>query len=218
MTHFEVQGLAGSNSIATLAQTTFASVVAVAASNPNVVELVAQIDASYQLKLVATLIGDRFHTKLLGPFDEENCWFRSVEGGNDELWPDSPPLQELIPQTDIDGNPYLAGIGRAGKSHWSVVVDSQVDGGGFNFDFACLVKTEPGWIGSTFESTGSVEVTSKTTALISFAHDKVIRLSANPESARIRNADGRLQVEARLRKDLEFPASHRWQFSIEYEV
>ena len=55
---------------------------------------------------------------------EQRLLAESVEGPAAEgvaAWPRSAPLQEIIPQT-IEGVDILAGIGRAGKSHWSVII------------------------------------------------------------------------------------------------
>ena len=103
------------------------------------------------------MVGDRFATELeLVHGEEATVILRSLEGDSADIWPTSPPLQEVIPQSNEQGD-YQAGIGRAGKSTWSVIVAPLADDGpaGFELDFACRIKSEPEWLGSTYQLVAS---------------------------------------------------------------
>ena len=94
---------------------------------------------------------DRFVTQLiLQDGGESITALQSVEGEPQEVWPDSPPLQEIVPQ-EIGGRKLLTGVGKAGKSHWSVVVQPLDGEIGFEFDYACRVKEPVDWMGSTYK-------------------------------------------------------------------
>jgi len=81
--------------------------------------------------------GDRFITELMVTTpDETFVVLQSVEGAADDVWPASGPLQEVVPQQNDDGD-FLAGVGAAGKSHWSTIVTSDSDEVALEFDFAC---------------------------------------------------------------------------------
>lgn len=104
------------------------------------------------LLLEFTMRKDRFSTGVRWE-ETDNVLLASIEGvasGTDNAnWPRSAPLQEVVPQSDAEGD-YLAGIGRAGKSTWSVIVRPLAGRLGFDFDFACRVKEEPVWLGSMY--------------------------------------------------------------------
>lgn len=61
----------------------------------------------------------------------------SVEGAADDEWPPSPPLQELHIEPRTLGNEVALLVGRAGRSHWSLSVESDVARGALIFDVAC---------------------------------------------------------------------------------
>jgi hypothetical protein len=49
----------------------------------------------------------------------DNVLMVSVEGGDDEIWPPSPPLQDLDLHQLKEGQRAILGVGKAGKCHWS---------------------------------------------------------------------------------------------------
>ena len=66
----------------------------------------------------------------------------SMEGGGEESWPPSPPLQELeIAEGPTGPNALL--VGSAGGSHWSLVVDRDPHAELFRIDVACRFMNLP---------------------------------------------------------------------------
>ena len=62
---------------------------------------------------------DRFsHALGIVTGHEHRVLLSSCEGGPEDLWPPSPPLQHILKQT-IRDNPALLGVGMAGTGHWS---------------------------------------------------------------------------------------------------
>ena len=98
--------------------------------------------------------GDLFRTQFsLTREDKTVPLLRSVDADRptvNQAWPPSPPLQEVVLQSNDRGD-FLAGVGRAGKSHWSVIITPLTGEAGFEWDFACRVKTHPEWLGSTYQ-------------------------------------------------------------------
>ena len=63
--------------------------------------------------------------------------FESVEGSSTDVWPPSPPLQQLSVEELRPGIQVALLVGMAGKSHWSISVEPLSDRAAFVFDVAC---------------------------------------------------------------------------------
>ena len=76
----------------------------------------------------------------------------SVEGDAEHDWPPSPPIQQLSAET-IDGENVLLGVGAAGKSHWSISVETRtVDNVPLlRFELACRCPATPPRLGSVYK-------------------------------------------------------------------
>lgn len=89
--------------------------------------------------------------------------WRSVEGpgaaGGDPRWPASPVLVELS-RLETTRGPAVLGVGRAGRSHFSLSVDADpTDPGWLRFEIACRLQEPPAWLGSTYHGpTGLVRI------------------------------------------------------------
>lgn len=83
----------------------------------------------------------------------------SVDQQGDQDWPSSPPLQQLSAEV-IDGRPVILGIGLAGTSHWSVVVQAidTVGGQAIKFEWACRHKAKPSFLGTTYGVNAALSV------------------------------------------------------------
>jgi hypothetical protein len=74
----------------------------------------------------------------------------SQEGSSEDAWPPSPALQSLHLETRPDGTKTAMLVGMAGRSHWSMSVEADVQQNRLLFDVACRVHEPPGWLGSTY--------------------------------------------------------------------
>jgi len=85
---------------------------------------------------------------------------RSLEGGTDDPWPLSPPIQQLSLE-EIQGSNVILGVGAAGRSHWSMSVelDREGDVGWIKFDLACRSNDQPRFLGSTYQISESIALT-----------------------------------------------------------
>lgn len=81
---------------------------------------------------------DRFrHQVTLDASAGQRLWLASVEGAADDIWPPSPPLQELHLEQRPGGIQVALLVGRAGRAHWSLSVEADGSRGTLLFDVAC---------------------------------------------------------------------------------
>ena len=81
--------------------------------------------------------GDRFaHTVSVEAAGVWHELLRSFEGGPEEDWPSSPPLQQIHFEQRGDTTVALF-VGMAGRSHWSMSVEAMPDEQRIVFDIAC---------------------------------------------------------------------------------
>lgn len=122
-------------------------------------------------------------------------------------WPASPPVQELHLQT-IEGQDVLLGVGRAGKCHWSLSIETaEIDSvAALRFDFACRCPEPPGWLGSSYrrdEQDSPADAGQIAAAL-------VIRCE---EDARLSGDDDKLCIEP-IGAPAQWPGTVRWRYAI----
>ncbi|MFM1902197.1 MAG: hypothetical protein RLZZ440_97 [Planctomycetota bacterium] len=86
--------------------------------------------------------------------------WRSVEGpahGADPRWPASPAIVE-VSRVATAGATVLLGVGRAGRSHYSIsVAAAEHEPDTLLFDVACRIQEPAGWLGSTYADPASGE-------------------------------------------------------------
>lgn len=130
--------------------------------------------------------GDRFKQ---GIFLDGASVGDSVEGGQQQPWPPSPPIQQLLPQ-QIDGSTVILGVGAAGRGHWSISVELAGDNA-IKFELACRCQERAEFLGSTYRLDDSVAV--------------------NAADAEAAVAGDRLTITARRRISQQ---THCWQYRL----
>lgn len=103
----------------------------------------------------------------------------SIEGATDDVWPASPPLQELHTQTHGVAAPLALLVGMAGKSHWSLSASVQAAGETALFDVACRARAAAEFLGSTYRLAAGIAVE-----------------QLDERSALLRSADATWRIEA----------------------
>lgn len=114
--------------------------------------------ASDRVEVVFRWMGDRWVHALhaLRPDGSRAaaCWQTApVAPGDEASWPSSPPLVELG-DVPMPHGTALVGVGSAGKTHYSVSVSAEPEGG-LRFEFACRLMTPAGWLGTTYAADGA---------------------------------------------------------------
>lgn len=107
------------------------------------------------LQLVFWWYNDRYahYVARTRAFDDEmpeRRYLDSMEGMSNNIWPDSPPLQECHLEGRSDGRIVALLVGRAGTSHWSLSVLCDPAAGSLLFEVACRLRGEPEWLGSRY--------------------------------------------------------------------
>jgi len=89
---------------------------------------------------------------VIGILDEESFipLFESVEGTEQEPWPSSPPMQQMVEERFTEGAPpVLLGVGLSGNGHWSTAIDTQQQRV-LKFDIACKISKVSNSLGSVY--------------------------------------------------------------------
>lgn len=120
---------------------------------PSPYSLTRQGDDGSILRVDFLYAGDRFEqtiTRTNRDGESLTVW-RDLHDSDSDDWPASPPIQELSLET-IGGQQVLLGVGRAGKSHWSVSIETiAIDSApAIRFDYACRCPEPPDWLGTTY--------------------------------------------------------------------
>ncbi len=84
---------------------------------------------------------------------EQHIILESIEGTNNEIWPASPPLQQVY-QQQIENDPVILAVGMAGKNHYSMSarICEYQSGSFLKLEMACLLKqNDPNrFLGTTY--------------------------------------------------------------------
>jgi len=152
--------------------------------------------------------GDRFshtirRTDAAGETTDQWC---EVQAGDSDDWPASPPIQELSLEKIADAE-VLLGVGRAGKSHWSISVEtSEIDGkASLRLDIACRCPAPPQWLGSTYDVKPNAENLEATPPPLT------LRCEADTNAAEEKS---RLVIEP-IDRPARWPGTVRWRFAVE---
>ena len=77
-------------------------------------------------------------------------FMESIEGSEEEPWPASPPMQQMVQECFTPGaSPVLLGVGLSGNGHWSTAIETH-GAGRLKFDIACKNSKSSTWFGSQY--------------------------------------------------------------------
>lgn len=103
------------------------------------------------IRVVFSRQGDRFAHRVERLAEHQvMCVWQSVEGGDRDLWPPSPPLQHLTVESRGDRQAVALLVGAAGTAHWSVSVEADSRKGEAVFDVACRLSGQRGALSSCY--------------------------------------------------------------------
>jgi hypothetical protein len=145
----------------------------------------------------------------------------SVEGADRDVWPSSPPFQELVIERSHDDNSIRSGpamlLGRAGTGHWSASFELQLDPPRLLVDVACKVDRSPGFLGSTYRCSSPVDQTQEMSiALWRDANGPSVWLAAD-ENLRSELAAENETIVVRP-KSAASPATVRWRYRLSIDA
>ncbi len=113
-------------------------------------------------------MGDRWsHEFGLNEGERQIIFMKSVEGGSEDRWPPSPPIQEVELHELSEGRNAILAVGKAGVGHWSMSCsieksESMKDRSSIFVDNACLLPSslsdDGAELRSTYHVSAEVEV------------------------------------------------------------
>ena len=109
-------------------------------------------EAGISLRLNLSWDRDRFSQQIFVVTNgQAELILQSVDRDDQEAWPPSPPLQQLLVEDRASG-PVALMVGMAGTSHWSASIEQRVGSNGFRFDVACRISSQPLRLGSSYRA------------------------------------------------------------------
>ena len=104
----------------------------------------------------------------------------SVESESTELWPLSPPLQQIHCQSFGDGREVIFGVGMAGRGHWSASFTLVPDLNCWIVEFACRCPVTPERLSSCYQinNLSSANVLTADENAFFLCRDQQIRMEA----------------------------------------
>jgi hypothetical protein len=107
-------------------------------------------EAGISLRLNLIWARDRFSQRIsVVTKGQAELILQSVDRDDQEAWPPSPPLQQLLVE-DRPNGPVALMVGMAGDSHWSASIEQRSGPNGFRFDVACRIGSQPLRLGSSY--------------------------------------------------------------------
>jgi hypothetical protein len=141
----------------------------------------------------------------------------SIEGSEEEPWPASPPMQQMVEECFTPGaTPVLLGVGLSGNGHWSMAVET-LDSKRLKFDVACKNSKKATWLGSQYRvlvSFQKFDFSFPNSILFDLEKDGDCRIEMRVSIGQLEvvEADQRLQLlPVSLPSELR---THRWCFEI----
>ena len=145
----------------------------------------------------------------------------SIEGSEEESWPASPPMQQMVEECFTPGiSPVLLGVGLSGNGHWSTAIESQ-NNHLLKFDIACKNSKGSTFFGSQYHVLTQVQPSLR---------PNCIELVLEPEKRSLNLIDLRIEfsvsigqlefsnVERRIwvspNSELSSIQTHRWCYEI----
>lgn len=131
----------------------------------------------------------------------------SIEGDGQVEWPASPPFQQLSVESR-DRGPVALLVGMAGKSHWSGSIECDLQAQTLAFDIACLVRTTPSDLGSSYRATEKVDSEGRLT-------QSGLRVSAGPLTRVTVDED---QISISSDAGDEASRTYRWKYVVHLDA
>ncbi len=145
----------------------------------------------------------------------------SIEGSEDEPWPASPPMQQMVEECFRPGtSPVLLGVGLSGNGHWSTAIESQNDRL-LKFDIACKSSKGSTFFGSQYRALAHVQPTSRANTIeILLAPGKLLesfivpRIECSVSIGRLKFSEVERRIQVSPNSELSSIQTHRWCYEI----
>ncbi len=136
----------------------------------------------------------------------------SIEGSEEEPWPASPPMQQMVEECFTPGaSPVLLGVGLSGNGHWSTAIDTQKNGR-LKFDIACKNTKSSTWFGSQYRLLAPIQPSIRANSFEIFIETARMELSMSIGKLDFLDAERRVRVSPLSEPSLI--QTHRWCYEI----
>jgi hypothetical protein len=141
----------------------------------------------------------------------------SVEGDAQEVWPASPPMQQIV-QEHIGHNsaPVLLGVGLSGNGHWSSAVE-ETSMGSLKLDIACKSSKPASYLGSQYRMANETEVDFKNNQVrltVKRESNESVTLVLSAEIGKVAMAKENRLISIMPGSEASLIQTHRWCYNV----
>lgn len=152
------------------------------------------------------------HTVGIAVGDSYIPLLESIEGSEEEPWPASPPMQQMVEECFTPGaNPVLLGVGLSGNGHWSTAINTQKIGQ-LKFDIACKNTKSSTWFGSQYRLMAPIQPSIRPNSIEFFI--EAARMELSTSIGRLDFSDAERRVRVSPNSEPHSIQTHRWCYEI----
>ena len=152
------------------------------------------------------------HTVGIAVGDSYIPLLESIEGSEEEPWPASPPMQQMVEECFTPGtSPVLLGVGLSGSGHWSTAIETQ-NIGQLKFDIACKNTKSSTWFGSQYRLVAPIQPSIHPNS-IGFLVESA-RMELSMSIGRLDFSDAERSVRVSPISEPSSIQTHRWCYEI----
>ncbi len=165
------------------------------------------------------------HTIGIGVGDDYLPLLESIEGSEEQPWPESPPMQQMVKECFTPGtSPVLLGVGMSGNGHWSTAIKSPHDEQ-LKFDIACKNSKSSTFLGSQYRVLTHVQQSLRLNAIELLLDPKKLPTNFVVPRIEFDVSIGQLELSNAERRICVSPNSvsssiqtHRWCYAISFFI
>lgn len=140
----------------------------------------------------------------------------SVEGTEQEPWPPSPPMQQMVEESFAPGaSPVLLGVGLSGNGHWSTAIETQHERL-LKFDIACKNSKSASSFGSEYRVMAQAEQ-DKPSGMIAMQLETTlgaVKIELSASMGQIYFCAEKQTIRISPHSDPESMKTHRWCYEV----
>ena len=152
-------------------------------------------------------------------------FLESIEGSEQQPWPESPPMQQVVEECFTpETSPVLLGVGMSGNGHWSTAIESQQDQQ-LKFDIACKNSKNASFLGSTYRVLTCFQTPHRTNTIEMLLEPEKFLANSIVHRVEFKVSIGRLEYSDAKRRICVSPISasssiqtHRWCYEVSLSV
>ncbi len=159
---------------------------------------------------------DRFasHLRIVSELEHILPILRSWEGDDLQSWPPSPAIQQLSRQEYGSGD-FLAGVGMAGNSHWSLSVRAlDTCNPTLEFDVACRVQEAPTRLESVYEILDGIPTCEDGRVVIAVSDSRLVVTPCSTEGVCDLTLENNRVCVVAKQTNKSYPVTVRWTYQM----